>query len=221
MRMRQSILLVAVSLLAAPKASPADPKHKQPMSRNERAKFTAFAYSSGIKTAEGVPPVPKLTIAADPAVLPIGSRVRVSGAGPWSGEYRVGDTGNKIKGRVVDIFVPSDKEAFAFGKRVVDLVLLEPAPLRLASRAGSSARKTAITNSANFRVAPEEGDRARTQIALTTANPSIKTAQATTCYRCRTGGRDIIAVDESRGTEPAGDAASGDAGNSAGANNPW
>jgi 3D (Asp-Asp-Asp) domain-containing protein len=217
--MRQSILLVAVSLLAAPKASPADPKHKQPMSRNERGKFTAFAYSSGNKTAEGVPPVPRLTIAADPDVLPIGSRVRVSGAGPWSGEYRVGDTGGKIKGHVVDIYVPSDKEAFAFGKRVVELVLLQPPPLRLASR-GSSPRKTAATQTSRVRGVPEEGTRARTQTASTTANPASETARTASCYRCRTGGRDIIAVDESRGTEPAGDVAPGDAGSSAGANDP-
>ena len=217
--MRQSILLVAVSLLAAPKASPADPKHKQPMSRNERAKFTAFAYSSGNKTAEGVPPVPRLTIAADPDVLPIGSRVRVSGAGPWSGEYRVGDTGGKIKGHVVDIYVPSDKEALAFGKRDVHLVLLHPPPLRLASR-GSLPRNTAATQTSKVRVAPEEGTRTRTETASTTASLANKTAQTASCYRCRTGGRDIIAVDESRGTEPAGDVAPGDARNSAGANNP-
>lgn len=218
--MRQSILLVAVSLLAAPKALPADPKHKQPMSRNERAKFTAFAYSSGNKTAEGVPPVPRVTIAADPAVLPIGSRVRVSGAGPWSGEYRVGDTGSKIKGHVVDIYVPSDKEAFAFGKRVVELVLLEPAPLRLASRAGSSSRKTASIHTARVRVVPQEGTRARTETATSINNPAAKTAQAASCYRCRAEGRDIIAVDESRGTEPAGDPAPRSAGISPGANNP-
>ncbi len=218
--MRQSILLVAVSLLATPKAFPADPKHKQPMSRHQRAKFTAFAYSSGTKTAEGVPPVPKLTSAADPKVHPIGSRVRVSGAGPLSGEYRVGDTGTKIKGHVVDIYVPSDREAIAFGKRTIDLTLLEPAPLRLASHAGSSPRKASPVQTVKVQVAvASEATRARSVAVKQTANPA-KTAQAATCYRCRAEGRDIIAVDESRGTEPTGDDAAGSAGNSAVANDP-
>lgn len=217
--MRQSILLVAVSLLATPKAFPADPKHKQPMSRHERAKFTAYAYSSGTKTVEGVPPVPKLTIAADPGILPIGSRVRVAGAGPWSGEYRVGDTGPKIKGNKVDIYVPSDKEAIAFGRRTIDITLIEPAPLRLASRAGSSPRKTSPVQTAKARTAAAEGSRART-LAKSFTNSPAKTAQAAACYRCIGEGRDIIAVDESRGTEPAGDDAAGSAGNGAVANDP-
>jgi rare lipoprotein A len=34
-------------------------------------------------------------VAADPAVLPLGSVIRVSGAGPYSGTYVVTDTGFK------------------------------------------------------------------------------------------------------------------------------
>src|SRR3954451_22016763 len=97
--MRQSKLLVAASLLQVLTAPAADQKHKQPMNRQERGKFVAFAYTSKGKTVEGVTPVAGHTIAADPAVLPFGSRVRVSGAGPLSGEYRVGDVGGNIKGR--------------------------------------------------------------------------------------------------------------------------
>src|SRR5919199_6448600 len=104
MEMRKSKLLVAVSLLLAPAAPAADHKHKQPMNRHERGKFVAFAYTSNKKTKEGKPPVPGFTIAADPSVLPLGSRVQIAGAGPWSGEYRVGDVGGKIKGKKVDIY---------------------------------------------------------------------------------------------------------------------
>ena len=43
--MRQSKLLVAVGLLLVPSAPSADRKHKQPMSRHEKGKFVAFAYT--------------------------------------------------------------------------------------------------------------------------------------------------------------------------------
>ena len=128
MEMRKSILLVAVSLLSAHTAPAADQKHKQPMNRHERGKFVAFAYTSSNKTAEGKSPVPGLTIAADPEVLPLGSRVRINGAGPWSGEYRVGDIGGQIKGHKIDIYMQSVKEALRFGRREIEVVLLSPAP---------------------------------------------------------------------------------------------
>lgn len=148
MEMRKSILLVAVSLLSAHTVPAADHKHKQPMNRHERGKFVAFAYTSSKKTAEGKPPVPGFTIAADPRILPIGSRVRISGAGPWSGEYRVGDVGGKIKGRKVDIYMKSDEEAVRFGRKEIEVVLLpSPPPVRAASLEASRARK--IDNNSN------------------------------------------------------------------------
>jgi 3D (Asp-Asp-Asp) domain-containing protein len=42
----------------------------------------------------------------------------------YSGTYTVTDTGAKVKGRNVDIFVPSCAEARKFGKRVVLLKVL-------------------------------------------------------------------------------------------------
>jgi len=146
MEMRKSILLVAVSLVSTLKAPAADYKHKQPMNRHERGKFVAFAYTSSNKTAEGKPPVPGFTIAADPRILPMGSRVRISGAGPWSGEYRVGDVGGQIKGRRIDIFMNSVKEAINFGRREIEVVLLTPPPssVRSVSLEASRARKIEI-----------------------------------------------------------------------------
>jgi hypothetical protein len=63
-------------------------------------------------------------IAADPSVLPLGSRVRVE-AGSWSGEYLVADTGGAVKGRRIDIWTPTTREAMQFGRRVVKLTVLE------------------------------------------------------------------------------------------------
>ena len=63
-------------------------------------------------------------IAADPAILPLGTRVRLE-AGNWSGEYVVADTGGAVRGRKIDIWTPTSREATQFGKRIVRLTVLE------------------------------------------------------------------------------------------------
>ncbi|MDQ3816916.1 MAG: 3D domain-containing protein [Acidobacteriota bacterium] len=63
------------------------------------------------------------TIAADPKLLPYGTRVRID-AGPYSGEYVVTDAGTAIKGRKIDIWLPSYREACRFGRRNVKLTVL-------------------------------------------------------------------------------------------------
>jgi 3D (Asp-Asp-Asp) domain-containing protein len=138
-------LLVAVSLLPTLCASAADRKHKQPMARQQKVSFVAFAYTSKGLTAEGKKPVAGKVIAADPQVLPMGTRVRVSGAGPWSGEYRVGDVGPKIKGNKIDVFVPSLLEAKEFGRRKV-LVTVLGVPPRAAASVGTRARKAVMAS---------------------------------------------------------------------------
>jgi 3D (Asp-Asp-Asp) domain-containing protein len=86
-------------------------------------KYTATAYSLRGRTASGKL-VTRGIIAADPRVLPIGTRVRVD-AGPWSGEYLVADTGGAVKGRHIDIWIPTAGEAMRFGRRLVKLTVLE------------------------------------------------------------------------------------------------
>jgi 3D (Asp-Asp-Asp) domain-containing protein len=84
--------------------------------------YSATAYSLRGKTASGQY-VTRGLIAADPRVLPIGTRVRVE-AGPWTGEYLVADTGGAIRGRKIDIWTPSSREAMQFGRRAVKLTVL-------------------------------------------------------------------------------------------------
>ena len=139
MRVLKSKLLVAISLLTLPCATAVDQKHKQPMNRHAK-KFTAFAYTSDDLTVEGKDPIAGHTIAADPRVLPLGSRVRVSGAGAYSGVYRVGDVGGKIKGRKVDIFVEDQREAVRFGRRAVMLTVLS-VPRAAAPDTGTRSRR--------------------------------------------------------------------------------
>ena len=85
--------------------------------------YTATAYSLRGRTASGKP-VSRGLIAADPSVLPLGTRVRVE-AGAWSGEYLVADTGGAVKGRRIDIWTPTTREALQFGRRPVKLTVLE------------------------------------------------------------------------------------------------
>ena len=84
--------------------------------------YVATAYSLHGRTASGRP-VAKGLIAADPRHLPLGSRVRLE-AGSYSGEYLVADTGTLIRGKRVDIWTPSSREAMRFGRRTVKLTVL-------------------------------------------------------------------------------------------------
>jgi 3D (Asp-Asp-Asp) domain-containing protein len=85
-------------------------------------KYTATAYSLSGRTASGAS-VRRGFIAADHRVLPLGSRVRID-AGNYSGEYLVADRGSAVRGRLIDIWVPSSHEAMRFGRRPVRLTVL-------------------------------------------------------------------------------------------------
>jgi 3D (Asp-Asp-Asp) domain-containing protein len=86
------------------------------------ASYLATAYSLRGRTASGQM-VSKGIIAADPRYLPLGSRVRLQ-AGAYSGEYLVADTGSMVRGRRIDIWTPTSREAMRFGKRLVKLTVL-------------------------------------------------------------------------------------------------
>lgn len=82
------------------------------------------AYSARGITASGEKAKRRL-VAADPDVLPLGSRIRITHAGRYSGEYEVGDTGSKIQGRKLDLHVASEKEAKKFGKQRVKVRVIK------------------------------------------------------------------------------------------------
>lgn len=86
------------------------------------ATYVATAYSLRGRTASGRM-VAKGLIAADPRHLPLGSRVRIE-AGAYSGDYLVADTGALVRGKRIDIWTPSTREAMRFGKRKVKLTVL-------------------------------------------------------------------------------------------------
>ena len=84
-----------------------------------RGSFVATAYCLKGKTAMGHG-VRRGIIAADPRVLKLGSTVSLSGSG-YTGNYLVSDTGGRIKGKKIDIWVPSCAEARRFGRRTVQV----------------------------------------------------------------------------------------------------
>jgi 3D (Asp-Asp-Asp) domain-containing protein len=86
--------------------------------------FEATAYSLDGLTRSGRP-VERGLVAADPKVLPLGSRIRVDGAGQYSGVYTVADTGRSIDGREIDIYIADEAEATRFGRRQVKVTVLE------------------------------------------------------------------------------------------------
>lgn len=88
-----------------------------------RGSFTATAYCLRGRTATGAG-VRKGIIAADPRVLRLGSKVNLT-AGGYSGNYVVADTGGKIKGKRIDIWMASCAEARRFGRRTVSISSLE------------------------------------------------------------------------------------------------
>jgi 3D (Asp-Asp-Asp) domain-containing protein len=83
----------------------------------EALSFRATAYCLKGRTASGGS-VRRGIVAADPRVLPLGSRIQLN-AGGYSGTYTVADTGGAVKGRKLDIWVPSCTEAIRFGNRSV------------------------------------------------------------------------------------------------------
>ena len=88
-----------------------------------RMEATAYSSHSQPTTAGTVPH--EGIVAADPSVLPLGSRIRVMNAGEYSGIYTVTDTGSKIRGRHIDVYIPSRAAAKQFGKKIVLVQVLE------------------------------------------------------------------------------------------------
>ncbi|NLT95145.1 MAG: hypothetical protein GXW85_06355 [Clostridia bacterium] len=80
----------------------------------------ASAYThTGNRTATGVYPQVG-TIAVDPKVIPLGTRLWVEGYGYGIAQ----DTGSAIKGNKIDIFMDSRRECLKWGRRKVKVHIL-------------------------------------------------------------------------------------------------
>ncbi len=95
-----------------------DGKYKKTLS------MEATAYSDGMLTAMGLKPVRDpngiSTIAVDPSVIPLGSKVYIPGYG-----YAIAsDTGGVIKGNIIDLYMNSHAECTSWGRRQVTLHII-------------------------------------------------------------------------------------------------
>ena len=89
-----------------------------------RLRFTSTAYCKGTTTASGAA-VRSGIAAADPDLLPVGSVIQIDSLGArYNGIYTVMDTGPKVQGRHVDLYIWSCHEALAFGRRPISLNVL-------------------------------------------------------------------------------------------------
>jgi 3D (Asp-Asp-Asp) domain-containing protein len=89
-----------------------------------RLRFSATAYCKGSTTASGVN-VRSGIAAADPDLLPVGSVVEVDAPGSrYDGVYTVMDTGPRVQGRHLDLYMWSCHEALRFGRAGVRLNVL-------------------------------------------------------------------------------------------------
>ena len=87
-------------------------------------RFGATAYCKGETTAAGTA-VRTGMAAADPALLPLGSVIRVETQDDrYSGIWTVMDTGPEVRGREIDLYVWSCHQALAFGRRDVGVTIL-------------------------------------------------------------------------------------------------
>lgn len=71
---------------------------------------------TGQPTASGTMPVEGRTIAVDPKVIPLGTKIYIDGK-----EYVAEDTGSKIKGYVIDYYVSDHSRAQKMGVKYKDL----------------------------------------------------------------------------------------------------
>lgn len=92
-----------------------------------RFKLTAYCtcskccgkWADGV-TATGTRATPGRTVAVDPDVIPLGSKVYINGF-----EYTAEDTGSAIKGHRIDILFPTHQEAQNFGVQHAEVAIVK------------------------------------------------------------------------------------------------
>jgi 3D (Asp-Asp-Asp) domain-containing protein len=107
-------------------AAPETPSHRavEPAHVSSEMPFVATAYCRGGKTASGVH-TDATIVAVDPGVLPLGTRIHVSGLTRGrDGVYRVMDTGDRVQGRRIDLFIESCAAARRFGRQHVRVAVV-------------------------------------------------------------------------------------------------
>lgn len=81
---------------------------------------TAYCYT-GCRTYTGTWPQEGRTVAVDPDVIPLGTQLVIDGRGGYVAE----DVGGAIVGRKLDIYMADKQRAIEFGRRDVEVRILE------------------------------------------------------------------------------------------------
>jgi len=114
-----------------PKPNPKPAKPQQAARPVRKLRIVARAYALRGYTATGSY-VSHGTIAVDPRVIPLGTRIYVPGYG-WG---RAADTGGAIIGNSIDLWMPTTGACYQWGVRYVTISVEMPYPRpQLASRA--------------------------------------------------------------------------------------
>ncbi len=87
-------------------------------SASYRLRVDAVAYHLDGRTASGLP-VGRGIVAVDPELIPLGTRLFV----PGYGKAIAADVGTAIKGRIIDLWMPSDAQARKWGRRTVVITI--------------------------------------------------------------------------------------------------
>ena len=108
-----TIAVLAVSIANAPMDMPEQKSERELLGTYE---ITAYSYNEGggenYETKSGRTPEPYYTVAVDPDVIPLGTKLYIEGIG----EVRADDTGGAVEGEVVDLHVGYD-ETESFGRQ--------------------------------------------------------------------------------------------------------
>ena len=118
------VLLYEVSMFDSREATPKGPVDPTAPVAGARLLFSATAYCKGTTTASGVR-VRTGIAASDPSILPVGSVITLTTRdAKYNGVYIVMDTGPKVQGRIVDLYMWSCYEALTFGRQQIEVTVL-------------------------------------------------------------------------------------------------
>ena len=120
---KRSAALAVEASHATVKSAPATPARSRATPRpaaggTQTMVVDAVAYHLPGHTASGLP-VGNGVVAVDPTVIPLGTRVFVPGYGPAV----AADVGSAVKGRIIDLWMPSRAKALAWGRRTVTITI--------------------------------------------------------------------------------------------------
>lgn len=118
------VAIYEVTILDSRYASSESAATKGKPTPGSRHKFTATAYCKGQTTASGVA-AQNGAVAADPDYLPVGSVIELdTPVNEHDGVYTILDTGPKVQGKLLDIYMWSCHDALRFGRREVNVTVL-------------------------------------------------------------------------------------------------